>query len=265
MINGKKVVIVLPAYNAARTLEKTVQAIPKDWSDLILLVDDASHDNTAAVARSLGLKTFVHDKNLGYGGNQKTCYREALKSGADIVVMLHPDFQYDPRFIPQMIQPIADGQCDAVFGSRMVIKKNALSGGMPYWKFIANIFLTQLENLVLGMALTEYHSGFRAYSRKVLELPLHLNSNDFVFDTEIIVQMKMAGMKIKEIPITTRYFPEASMIGLWRSIQYGCSILAIMLPHWPGVTPARSSETTTVEDAGVWHGLSGYCMQLQPK
>jgi len=225
---SKKVVVVLPAYNAAKTLEKTLFAIPKDWVDDIILVDDASKDETAAVSRRLGLKTFVHKKNLGYGGNQKTCYREALKLGADIAIMVHPDFQYDPSFIPEMIKPIVRGECDAVFGSRMYLKRNALLGGMPYWKFIANIFLTWLENLVLGIDLTEYHSGFRAYGRKVLALPLNLNSDDFVFDTEIIVQMKLAGMKIKEIPITTRYFAEASMIGLRRSVKYGLGILNVL-------------------------------------
>lgn len=228
MVNGKKIIVVLPAYNAAKTLEKTVFAIPKDWVDDVILVDDSSKDNTAEISKKLGLKTIVHEKNIGYGGNQKTCYREALKLGADIAVMVHPDFQYDPSFIPEMIQPIVRGECDAVFGSRMHTKRNALLGGMPYWKFVANIFLTRLENLVLRMNLTEYHSGFRAYGKKVLELPLHLNSNDFVFDTEIIVQMKVAGMKIKEIPITTRYFAEASMIGFWRSVKYGLGILSIM-------------------------------------
>ncbi|MDO8430320.1 MAG: bifunctional glycosyltransferase/class I SAM-dependent methyltransferase [bacterium] len=234
MINNKKVIVVLPAYNAAKTLEKTLFAIPKDWVDDVILVDDLSRDDTVAVAKKMGLKTFVHEKNLGYGGNQKTCYREALKLGADIVVMLHPDFQYDPSFIPEMIKPIAMGECDAVFGSRMYVKRNALLGGMPYWKFFANIFLTLLENLVLKMNLTEYHSGFRAYSKRVLELPLYLNSDGFVFDTEIIVQMKVAGMKIKEIPITTRYFSEASMIGFWRSVQYGLNILSVMFRYLLG-------------------------------
>lgn len=227
-IPDKKIIVVLPAYNAAKTLEKTLFAIPKDWIDDIILVDDASRDDTAAVSRRLGLKTVAHEKNLGYGGNQKTCYREALKLGADIAVMVHPDFQYDPSFIPEMIQPIIRGECDAVFGSRMFVRRNALLGGMPYWKFIANIFLTRLENLVLKMNLTEYHSGFRAYSRKVLQLPLALNSDDFVFDTEIIAQMKAAHMKIKEIPITTRYFAEASMIGFGRSLKYGFGILNVL-------------------------------------
>ena len=229
MTNGKKIIAVLPAYNAAKTLKMTFDAIPRDIVDDVVLVDDASRDNTVEVARSLGIKTFVHPKNRGYGGNQKTCYQEALKLGADIVVMVHPDFQYDPKFIPELVRPIADGEVDAVFGSRMLVRQNALKGGMPYWKFIANIFLTQLENMVLGLHLTEYHSGFRAYSRQVIEfLPLELNSDDFVFDTEIIVQMKIANMRIKEIPISTRYFPEASMIGLWRSTQYGIGILNVL-------------------------------------
>ena len=226
--NKPKVIVVLPAYNAGATLRRTVDAIPKNTVDDIILVDDKSRDDTLAVARRLGLKTFAHPENRGYGGNQKTCYQEALALGADIVVMVHPDFQYDPSFIPKMIKPIANGECDAVFGSRMMVRKNALDGGMPYWKFLANIFLTKLENFVLRMDLTEYHSGFRAYSRKVLELPLDLNSDNFVFDTEIIAQMKVAGMSVKEIPISTRYFPEASMIGFFRSLKYGLSILAVM-------------------------------------
>src|SRR5581483_4112028 len=209
MIAGKKVIVVLPAYNAAKTLKITLDAIPKNIVDDIILVDDASKDDTVEVAKSLGLKTFVHQKNLGYGGNQKTCYAEALKLGADIAVMVHPDFQYDPVYIPQMLEPIARGEADAVFGSRMLVRKNALAGGMPYWKYMANIFLTNLENLILGNHLSEYHSGFRAYNKKVMQLPLNLNSNDFVFDTEIIVQIKIAGLKIQEIPIATKYFPEA--------------------------------------------------------
>ncbi|MHB9019337.1 MAG: glycosyltransferase family 2 protein [Minisyncoccota bacterium] len=228
MVNNKKIVVVLPAYNAAKTLEITFDAIPKNIVDDIILIDDASQDNTVEVARRLGLKVFTHSKNLGYGGNQKTCYREALKLGADIVVMVHPDFQYDPIFIPEMIKPIVNDECDAVFGSRMKLRQNALDGGMPYWKFIANIFLTKLENFILGNDLSEYHSGFRAYNKKVMQLPLDLNSDDFVFDTEIIVQMKIAGLKIKEIPITTKYFPEASQIGFKRSVEYGFAILNIL-------------------------------------
>ncbi|MBM2817786.1 MAG: arnC 8 [Parcubacteria group bacterium] len=158
-----KIVVVMPAYNAEKTLERTLKTIPKDWIDDILVVDDASSDNTVATAKKLGLKIFVHGKNLGYGGNQKTCYREALKLGADIAVMVHPDFQYDPSFIPEMIEQLSVNGCDAVFGSRMLIKRNALAGGMPYWKFIANVILTKLENSILRLNLSEYHSGFRNY------------------------------------------------------------------------------------------------------
>lgn len=228
MINNGKVIVVLPAYNAAKTLRVTLDAIPKGIVDDIILVDDASSDNTVEVAKNLGLKVFVHQKNLGYGGNQKTCYKEALRLGANIAVMVHPDFQYDPVFIPEMIKPIANNECDAVFGSRMKIRQNALKGGMPYWKFISNIFLTKVENFILGNDLTEYHSGFRAYNKKVMQLPLDLNSDDFVFDTEIIVQIKIAGLKIKEIPISTKYFPEASQINLKKSVEYGLSILNVM-------------------------------------
>ncbi len=231
MINNKKVIVVLPAYNAAKTLKITLDAIPKDVVDDIILVDDASKDDTVEVASQLGLKVFVHPKNRGYGGNQKTCYKEALKLGADIAVMVHPDFQYNPSFIPELIIPVAKGECDAVIGSRMKIPQNALKGGMPYWKFIANIFLTKLENLVLGMNLSEYHSGFRAYSRRAMSLPLELNSDDFVFDTEILVQLKIAGAKINEIPITTRYFPEASMIGFLSSAKYGFEILFVLFRY----------------------------------
>src|SRR3989338_1646732 len=228
MVNNKKIVVVLPAYNAAKTLKITLEAIPPNIVDDIILVDDASKDNTVEIAKGLGLKVFVHSKNLGYGGNQKTCYKEALKLGADIAVMVHPDFQYDPVFIPDMIRPIANGECDAVFGSRMKIRQNALKGGMPYWKFVANIFLTKLENFILGNNLTEYHSGFRAYNKKVMQLPLESNSDDFVFDTEIIVQMKIVGLKIKEIPISTKYFPEASQINFKRSVEYGLAILNVL-------------------------------------
>lgn len=222
---NNKIIVVMPAYNAEKTLKMTAEALPKDYIDDIIVVDDASRDGTVAVAKKLGLKIFVHDKNLGYGGNQKTCYKEALKLGADIAVMVHPDFQYDPSFIPEMLRLLMFGDCDAVFGSRMLTKKNALAGGMPYWKFIANIFLTKIENFVLRLNLSEYHSGFRAYNKKVMQLPLELNSDDFVFDTEIIIQMKIMGLKIKEISISTRYFPEASMIGFAKSTKYGIGIL----------------------------------------
>ncbi len=225
----KKIIAVLPAYHAVRTLKQTFDAIPSAWVDEVILVDDASGDDTAVVSRALGITTIVHAKNRGYGGNQKTCYREALAAGADIVVMVHPDFQYDPSFIPKLIQPIADGAADAMFGSRMLTPGGARAGGMPLWKYVANIILTAIGNAVLGLKLSEYHSGFRAYSRSVLErCPIELNSDNFVFDTEIIVQLKRGGFRVGEIPITTRYFPEASMIGFWKSVEYGLSFLATL-------------------------------------
>ncbi len=222
-----KVCVVLPAYNAAATLKRTLADIPS-VVDEIILVDDNSQDNTAQLARSLGLKVFVHDKNTGYGGNQKTCYKNALSSGADIVVMLHPDYQYDPTAIPRLIEPILSGRADAVFGSRM-LKGGALEGGMPLWKHNANILLTALENVVLGIYLTEYHSGFRAYSAKYLRgVNYEANSDGFVFDTEIIVQGVVKYMKFEEVPIRTRYFDEASSIKLWPSIVYGLNILTAL-------------------------------------
>ncbi|MCX5713833.1 MAG: methyltransferase domain-containing protein [Candidatus Omnitrophica bacterium] len=227
-----KTVVVLPAYNAAKTLEKTINDIPKDVVDDIILVDDCSKDNTVEVARGLGLKTFVHENNQGYGANQKTCYDKALDLGADIVVMVHPDYQYDPRIINELIAPIREGQADAVFGSRMM-KGGALEGGMPLWKHNANILLTAIENVILGTYLTEYHSGFRAYSAKVLKrIPYKLNSNNFIFDTEIIVQMLTHYFKIEEVPIRTRYFDEASSIKLWPSIIYGLEILATLFKYF---------------------------------
>ena len=229
MLHNKKIIVVLPAYNAEKTLQMTIDAIPKNIVDEIILVDDASRDKTVERAKEIGLKTFVHQKNRGYGGNQKTCYREALHAGADVVVMVHPDFQYHPSYIPELVEPIARGDVDAMFGSRMLIPQHALKGGMPYWKFAANIFLTKLENTILGMNLSEYHSGFRAYSKHLLEsLPIELNSDNFVFDTEIITQMRIANFAVREIPIATRYFPDASMIGFFKSLQYGLSILRVM-------------------------------------
>jgi len=189
MKNGKKIIAVLPAYNAVKTLTQTLGDIPRTWVDDIILVDDASTDGTPELARSLGLTTIVHPKNRGYGGNQKTCYDAALEHGADIVIMVHPDHQYDPTLIPTLIGPIARGEADAVFGSRMLRRGEALKGGMPYWKYVANITLTLIENAVLGLRLSEYHSGFRAYRSSALRtLRYHDNSDNFVFDTEIIVQ-----------------------------------------------------------------------------
>lgn len=231
MERTKKVVVVMPAYNAERTLERTLDDIPREWIDDIILVDDASRDGTVALARRLGLRVFVHDRNRGYGGNQKTCYTEAMKLGADIMIMVHPDHQYDPTVIPQLVAPLLEGACDAVFGSRM-LGGHPLEGGMPKWKYLANIYLTAFENATFYMYLTEYHSGLRAYSRRYLEtVNFMANSDDFVFDTEIIAQGVIHGMRIREVPIETRYFKEASMVGFWRSSVYGLSILKTLVKY----------------------------------
>jgi len=225
----QKVIVVMPAYNAEKTLQRTLDDIPREWVDEIILTDDASRDGTVALAQKLGLRIFVHEKNMGYGANQKTCYREALRLGGDIMVMVHPDHQYDPKVIPRLIQPLLDGECDAVFGSRM-LGGRPLEGGMPKWKYLANIFLTALENASFYMYLTEYHSGLRAYSRKYLETAnFDLNSDDFVFDSEIIAQGVVHNLRIREIPVETRYFEEASKIGFLRSLVYGLAILKTLL------------------------------------
>ncbi|MFA6908518.1 MAG: glycosyltransferase family 2 protein [Patescibacteria group bacterium] len=243
MIHGKKIIAVLPAYNAEKTLRQTVDDIPKEWVDEIILVDDASKDQTAAVSRSLGLRTIVHPRNRGYGGNQKTCYREALASGADIAIMIHPDHQYDPTLVPQMVRPILEDRADAVFGSRMLHAGDARKGGMPEWKFIANKALTFIANSIIGTRLSEYHSGFRAYSRDVLEkLPLEENSDNFVFDTEIIVQLKIHKFRIVEIPIPTKYFKDASTVGFWKGVQYGADILAVLLRYIAHRLKVRTSK-----------------------
>lgn len=226
-----RTIVVLPAYNAAGTLARTVNDIPPDTVDDILLVDDASRDNTVEIARGLGLKVFIHSKNRGYGANQKTCYTEALTAGAEIVVMVHPDYQYDPQVISELIGPIQTGAVDAVFGSRMM-EGGALEGGMPLWKHNGNILLTALENVVLGTYLTEYHSGFRAYSARYLKSVNFMdNSDGFLFDTEIIVQGKLHNLRIKEVSIRTRYFNEASSIKCWPSLLYGLGILKTLFKY----------------------------------
>lgn len=226
-----KIFIVLPAYNAARTLMRTLAEIPPDYRQNILLVDDASSDNTVDVARKAGLTVIVHERNQGYGGNQKTCYTESLQRGADLVVMLHPDHQYDAKVIPQLIRPILEGEASAVFGSRM-LGGRPLEGGMPWWKYVANVLLTALANIVFQRYLTEIHSGFRAYSRDFLEtVRFKENSNDFIFDTEIIAQGMMCRLAFQEVPITTRYFPEASSINFWRSVIYGLGILMVLAKY----------------------------------
>jgi glycosyltransferase involved in cell wall biosynthesis len=225
MISNQKVVVVLPAYQAEKTLERTVSEIPRDIVDEVLLVDDASKDNTVEVARRLGLKTFVHERNLGYGGNQKTCYREALKLGADIVIMLHPDYQYSPKLLGAMAHMIGSGHYDIVLGSR-ILGQSAVAGGMPIYKYIANRFLTLVQNILIGQKLSEYHTGYRAYTRKVLEtLPLEKNSNDFVFDNEVLCDAVRAGFRIGEISCPTRYFAEASSINFKRSVVYGIGVI----------------------------------------
>ncbi|NVN99874.1 MAG: glycosyltransferase family 2 protein [Geobacteraceae bacterium] len=225
MLNGKKIVVVLPAYNAAKTLEKTYREIPFEFVDDVVLVDDASRDDTAEVARKLGLHTIVHESNKGYGGNQKTCYRAALGLGADIVVMLHPDYQYTPKLITAVSAMIAYGEFDAVLASR-ILGVGALKGGMPLYKFIANRFLTLTENMLLGHKLSEYHTGYRAFSREILEsLPLDENSDDFVFDNQMIAQIIWADFRIGEVSCPTKYFPEASSINFKRSVKYGFGVL----------------------------------------
>ena len=225
MLNGKKIAVVLPAYNAAKTLEMTYSEIPFEFVDEVILVDDASRDDTAEVARRLGIRTIVHEKNTGYGGNQKTCYRAALEHGADIVVMLHPDYQYTPKLITAMASMIAFGEFDAVLASR-ILGIGALKGGMPLYKYVANRFLTLFENLLLGHKLSEYHTGYRAFSREILEsLPLDKNSDDFVFDNQMLAQVVWFGYRIGEVSCPTKYFEEASSINFRRSTIYGLGVL----------------------------------------
>lgn len=225
MIRGKKVIVILPAYNAEKTLEITYSEIPFDVVDDVLLVDDASSDKTTDMAKSLGIKTIVHPENKGYGGNQKTCYREALKMGADIVIMLHPDYQYTPKLIPAMAYLIESGEFDAVLGSR-VLSGGALKGGMPVYKYLSNRLLTLIQNILLGQKLSEYHTGYRAFKKEILErLPLEENSDDFVFDNQMLSQIIYFGYKVGEISCPAKYFPEASSINFRRSIKYGFGVL----------------------------------------
>jgi len=225
MLNGCKIVVVMPAYNAEKTLESTYNDIPFDIVDDVVLVDDASRDRTPEIARSIGVHTVIHVKNLGYGGNQKSCYRAALDLGADIVIMVHPDYQYTPKLIPAMAAMIAYGEFDAVLASR-ILGVGALKGGMPLYKYIANRFLTLLENLLLGHKLSEYHTGYRAFSREILErLPLERNSDDFVFDNQMLAQIIWYGYRIGELSCPTKYFDDASSINFRRSVIYGLGVL----------------------------------------
>jgi glycosyltransferase involved in cell wall biosynthesis len=228
MINGKRIAVVMPAYNAAKTLEVTVAELP-EFVDIRILVDDHSHDETVALARKLGLHVFAHDRNYGYGRNQQTCYREALAAGADVVIMLHPDYQYTPLLITAMASMVAYDVYDVVLGSR-IIGGRALLGGMPLYKYISNRFLTAFENIFLRVKLSEYHTGYRAFSRKVLtELPLLENSDDFVFDNQMLAQCVYFGFRIGEVSCPTKYFDDASSINFRRSVKYGIGVLATTL------------------------------------
>jgi glycosyltransferase involved in cell wall biosynthesis len=229
MFHGKKVVVVMPAYNAARTLAQTYAEVPMDLVDEVVVTDDASSDETVAVARQLGLRTLVHDRNMGYGANQKTCYTEALRLGADIVVMLHPDYQYTPTLLAPMIGMITDGPFDAVLGSR-ILGGSAREGGMPLYKYIFNRLLTAAQNLLAGAKLSEYHTGYRAFSREVIEsLALHENSDDFVFDNQMLAQILHGGFKIGEVSCPAAYFDDASSINFSRSVKYGLGVLAVSM------------------------------------
>lgn len=229
MINGRRIVVVMPAYRAARTVVATFRDLPHEVVDRVLLVDDASSDDTAAVARDLGIEVHVHPHNRGYGGNQKTCYTQALAAGADIVVMVHPDYQYEPRLVTAMAGMIASGVYDAVIGSR-ILGGGALRGGMPLWKYIANRLLTAGQNLLMGAKLSEYHTGYRAYSRDLLQRTRWAgNSDDFVFDNQMLAQCILGGFRIGEISVPTRYFAEASSINFSRSVIYGLGVLRVSL------------------------------------
>ena len=239
-----KIVVVMPAYNAAETLRMTYADLPHDKVDLVILVDDGSSDETTRIARELGLELFIHNRNYGYGANQKTCYREALKAGAGIVVMVHPDYQYDPKLLPEVIRPIEQGRADLVLGSRL-LGGNPIRHGMPWWKFVGNRFLTWLENLVFRLDLAEYHTGYRAFRREALEVNLETNSDNFIFDQEIIAQMVEQKARIVEVPVPTRYFPQASSATLVQSSIYGLSILWLLLRftlHRSGILRQRQFE-----------------------
>jgi glycosyltransferase involved in cell wall biosynthesis len=228
-----KVIAVMPAYNAERTLAATLADVPVGSVDEVILVDDGSKDQTVRLAREMGLTVLQHPKNRGYGGNQKTCYRTALEHGADIVVMIHPDYQYDSRVIPHAVGIIELGICDVVLGSRIRSRQEALAGGMPFWKYLCNRFLTIVENMALGQNLGDFHSGFRVYRREVLErIPFERNSDDFVFDTQFLAQAVRLGFRLGDIPVPVRYFDEASSINFRRSLRYGLSTLTVLVQYW---------------------------------
>jgi glycosyltransferase involved in cell wall biosynthesis len=243
MATPPKVVVVMPAYNAGRTLRMTYEELPKDTVNLVILVDDGSTDATLEIARDLGIEIFVHNRNYGYGANQKTCYTEALRAGCDVVVMVHPDYQYDPRLVPKIIEPIVRDEADLVLGSRLKGGGSAIEQGMPWWKYLANRFLTGVENASFGLALSEFHTGYRAFSRRALEtVNYRMNSDGFVFDQEIIAQAVAARFRIAEIAVPVRYFPEASSASLWASSVYGLKILWVVaryLLHRSGIKQSK--------------------------
>ena len=255
MIDGKRIAVVMPAYNAEKTLEKTVRALP-DIVDIKILVDDSSNDNTALLSENLGVHTFIHDKNYGYGRNQQTCYREALNAGADIVVMVHPDYQYTPALVSAMASMVSSDVYDMVLGSR-ILGGGALKGGMPFYKYVANRLLTAFQNVFLGVKLSEYHTGFRAFSRKLLQtLPLLENSDDFVFDNQMIAQTVMFGFPIGEISCPTRYFEEASSINFQRSVKYGLGVLlttARFVAHRVGIAKSPLFDPTGRKVASTYY------------
>lgn len=246
----RRVVVVMPAYNAAKTLKTTYDDLPHDSVDNVILVDDGSRDDTIYIAQQLGIKVFSHKGNFGYGANQKTCYLEALKDGASIVVMVHPDYQYDPTLLPELVRPIEEGQYDVVFGSRMK-GMSAFKQGMPWWKYISNIFLTRLENQVFGLQLSEYHTGYRAYRREVLESVNFLaNSDKFIFDQEIVAQFVAGDFRIGDIHVPTRYFPEASSASFVASVIYGLGILGLLFRY-------------SLHKAGIWRSSQFVCHPLR--
>lgn len=259
MPSKPKVVVVMPAYNAAKTLHMTYADLPREMVDLVILVDDGSSDETARIARQLGLELFIHNRNYGYGANQKTCYREALRAGADIVVMVHPDYQYDPRLLPQIIAPIQEGHADVVLGSRLM-GEHPMQQGMPWWKYAANRFLTFLENLAFGLRLSEYHTGYRAFRSEVLQaVNLEMNSDKFIFDQEIIAQIVSLKLRITEVPVPTRYFAQASSASFLQSSRYGLSILWVLaryLLHQSGILRQRQFESLERRYRNAAHAAS---------
>jgi len=230
--SAKRVFVVLPAYNAEKTLRMTYDDIPKEKVDKIILVDDKSADKTVPLARELGLEIYLHEQNLGYGGNQKTCYSKALEQGADVVVMLHPDYQYDPKFLPEMIEPIKSGHFDMMLGSRFSSRKDVLAGGMPMYKYIGNRALTLMQNIIFGRSLSEFHTGYRAYSKEVLlKIPFQENSNNYVFDSEFLAQAIYFGFSIGETFVPTKYFPDAHSPDFKKSVIYGLQTLAVAFKY----------------------------------